>query len=229
MQQFINNRFKDLQFEPVQHKYTLDKSDIISVSKTIEKFYEQFPEGAAQRYADKNGLSVEVVQAAWDTNNKLACDFGHYVHDFGERYYSNRNLQPRNYHEVALVKFWNELPYTHTAVACEARVYTRNYWYSGTFDLLIYDSARNGYIIADYKTNKDLFKNFKEKKMLPPFENLLDNPFNHYQVQLSLYQIPLEEIGIKILERWIIWLQPNGEYTKFLANNYTDYLKQCLN
>jgi hypothetical protein len=80
------------------------------------------------------------------------------------------------------------------------------------------------YITGDYKTNEDLFKNYKEKKLLEPFDFLLDCPYNHYQIQLSLYQILLEQTNFFVSERWLIYLEADGNYKKYNCYNYTEYL-----
>ena len=85
-------------------------------------------------------------------------------------------------------------------------------------------------LIPTHNTNKDLFKNFKEKKLLKPFDNLLDNPFNKYQLQLSFYQILIEQIDfIKISSRKIIWIKPDGNYQLYDTEDYTEQLKQYYN
>jgi hypothetical protein len=224
----ITSKFGDLGFEPIEHKYTLDGQNLIPVSDVVSSFAEEFSDQISIDYAHRYGLNIKDVRASWKQSGDIACDFGHAVHAFGERYYSDKSEQPKNNHEFALVKFWNELPYTIRPIASEARVYTKQYRYAGTFDLLLYDESNDGYIIVDYKTNKDLFKNYKGRLMLSPFDFLLDNPYNHYQLQLSLYQIPLEEIGINIIDRWVIWLKGTGDYSIFKTDNYTEYLKQTL-
>lgn len=224
----ISSSFNSLEFEPVEHKYTLQGINMMAVSKVIDQFAEEFSDDIAIRYAEKNGLNVEDVRASWKSAGDIACDFGHQTHDYGEKYYYDKTLEPANNHEKALRQFWLDLPSHIKPVACETRVYTKRFRYAGTFDLLVYDELREGYIIVDYKTNKDLFKNFRGKMMLEPFDFLLDHPYNHYQIQLSLYQIPLEEIGIKVIDRWVIWLKPDAKYDKFETYDYTDYLKNNL-
>ena len=109
-------------------------------------------------------------------------------------------------------------------------MYHKELMYAGTLDILCYNKNTGEYIILDYKTNKDLFKNFKEKKLLKPFDNLLDNPFNKYQLQLSFYQILIEQIDfIKISSRKIIWIKPNGNYQLYDTEDYTEQLKQYYN
>ena len=71
-------------------------------------------------------------------------------------------------------------------------------------------------------------KNFKGKKMLSLFDDLLDMPLNHYQLQLSFYQILFEQIGLKVEGRKIIWLKPDGEYDMYDTEDYTGILKEYL-
>jgi hypothetical protein len=65
--------------------------------------------------------------------------------------------------------------------------------------------------------------------MLNPFELLLDNPFNKYQLQLSFYQILLEQIEcIKVSNRKIVWLVGDGEYRLYDVQDYTPILLEIL-
>lgn len=84
-------------------------------------------------------------------------------------------------------------------------------------------------LIPTHNTNKDLFKNYKGQTMIGPFNHLLDTPFNHYQLQLSYYQILLEQIeGLKISGRKLIWIKPTGDYLMYNLEDYTKELKQEL-
>ena len=58
--------------------------------------------------------------------------------------------------------------------------------FGGTADIILYNTKTNKYIIADYKTNEDLFKNFKGKKLNGVFSKHLENGYNKYQIQFSL-------------------------------------------
>ena len=114
-------------------------------------------------------------------------------------------------------------------VTAELRMYHFKHLFAGTADVLLFDTKNQTYIIADYKTNKDLNKNFRNKTMLAPFNNLLDSPLNHYQIQLSYYQILLEQIGVKVSRRIIVWLDLEGNYQMIDTEDLTDKLKEILN
>ena len=138
--------------------------------------------------------------------------------------------------EEATVKFWEEIPPCVVPILAENKVYDEGLGYSGTFDMLFYydaeleekDGTKSGFYIMDYKTNKDLYKNFNEKKLLPPFDELLDMPLNIYKLQLSLYQNCIELIGMHVVARSLIWLKPNGEYDKIKLEEYVKTLRNTL-
>jgi len=226
----IKESFKDLVFNEKEHIYSVDDKPFNgSVSKLIETFYEKFnaPKIAA-RTAKYRGISTEEVLAEWTATNKEAIERGNRVHLFGELYPFNRSLKPSCPQEEAVVKFWNELPEWIIPVGVEIKMYHKVFMFPGTADILLFNTKNQQYIIADYKTNKDLFKNFKEKKMLGIFNQFLDNPFNHYQIQLSFYQILLEQLGIKVYKRRIIWLQLDGNYITYDTQDFTQELGQYL-
>ena len=83
-------------------------------------------------------------------------------------------------------------------------------------------------LIPTHNTNEDLFKNYKGKTLLAPFEDLLDSPYNKYQLQLSMYQLLFEQSGFEVESRRIIWLKPNGTYENFKTEDLTQKLLKEL-
>ena len=80
-------------------------------------------------------------------------------------------------------------------------------------------------LIPTHNTNKDLFKNFQGQEMLSPFRDILDNPFNHYVIQLSFYQILLKQIcKLEIAGRKIIYLRRDGNYDIYNVPDVTNLL-----
>jgi hypothetical protein len=228
--QKITEPFKELSFEEQRHKYFVKGNAINkSVSSLIGEFYEHFDAKQVAPYsAIKMGLTTEEVLAHWATINQESRDRGHRVHNFGEVYQFNRNLRPSCPQEEAIVKFWQEVPEHILPVAAELRMYHFKHLFAGTADIILFDTKTQTYIIADYKTNKDLLKNYKGKTMLEPFSHFLDNPLNHYVIQLSYYQLLLEQVGVKVSKRIIIWLGLDGNYQLFNTEDVTPILKQTL-
>lgn len=199
------------------------------------------------------GMSKEQILAQWKVKSDRACDFGTDVHAFGESmfYYmigeperileeckeqfTEDGPQPSNPQEEAIVKFWNDLPENFVPVLAETKVFNRNgTQYAGTFDILFYyveepESPKNGLVIFDYKTNEDLYKNYNNQKLLWPFQDMLDQAVSYYTLQLGCYQVPLENLGYKVIARRLIWVRPNGSYEKVKINSIADRIRKALN
>jgi len=222
--------FEKLEFDEGKHLYSVNGDKInSSVSKIIKNFVKPFDaQRISKGVAEKEGVSQEVILKRWKQAGKEACDKGTRVHLFGELYPFDRSLKPSDGFEEAVIQFWNDLPEHIVPVIMELRMYHKDYLFAGTGDILLYNKLTGRYIIGDYKTNKDLFKNHKGKKMLGLFDDLLDMPLNHYQLQLSFYQILFEQIGLQVESRKIIWLKPNGTYDMYDTENYTGILKDYL-
>lgn len=155
-------------------------------------------------------------------------------------------LLPHSPKEEAVAKFNEDLFRTPNMypVLAETRVYTGankkvkklNNNYAGTFDILYYfkhptDSSKSGLLILDYKTNNDLYNQYNianNKTLLPPFDNMINQDLSMYTLQLSCYQIPLEDIGLKVLGRRIIWVKPDGNYEKIPVPDVTKQLRNIL-
>ena len=198
------------------------------------------------------GMSKEEILAQWAIKSGHACEFGTEVHAFGESMFyhmigepdkilpecvnkfKNGIPIPTNPHEEAVVKFWDDIPETFVPVLAETKVFNRNGTpYAGTFDILFYyvdekNPQNSGLVIFDYKTNEDLYKNFKQQKLLWPFHDMLDMSYSYYTIQLGCYQIPLENLGMKIVGRRLIWLKPDGNYESIKINGISNRVREAL-
>ena len=253
LREHITNSFGDIVFIEKTHKYFLKDKELKSVSKVVESFAKKFDsktkaqECYEKYYNDINsryyGKTTKQILKEWDLNNKRACNLGHEKHSYNEILFDfyTGNLDkielPANddYMSWNSIRFWEDLPVSYIPILSECRVYDEKLKYSGTFDLLcVWDRpnipVKDSLILMDYKSNKDLFKNFNDQRMLPPFENMRDSPAEgHYPLQLSLYQIPLENIGCKVLDRVLIYLnESRTNYGKYKMKNHTNKLKQIL-
>ena len=198
------------------------------------------------------GLTKEEILAQWAVKSGHACEFGTEVHAFGESmfYYMIGEPEkilpecadkfrdgiphPTSLHEEAVVKFWEDIPETFVPVLAETKVFNRNGTpYAGTFDILFYyvdekNPQKSGLVIFDYKTNEDLYKNFRGQKLLWPFNDMLDMSYSYYTLQLGCYQVPLENLGYKVIGRRLIWLRPDGTYDSVKVNGVSDRIREAL-
>lgn len=202
-------------------------------------------------------MTVDDIIESWKNISNEACSNGTSTHEFGEScfYYmigqydkilpdfkdrltddgGFKAILPK---EEAIVRLYEDMPKCVVPILAETKVYVEygKAGYAGTFDILFYYDAelqgfnneKSGLMVLDYKTNKDLYKNFKEQKMLPPFNELLDMPLSTYKLQLSLYENALYHIGMKVVGRRILWLKPDGEYEKINLESYRKELDREL-
>ena len=223
----VNNYFKDLKFDETTHTYTKLKKKLTPVSYVLKKFTEEFDsDKMSVLVANKRGITKEEVLKEWEDNKNKACELGTKVHLFGENYCRDRELKPTNGYEEAIVKWYSTKPDYIETTFLELQMFSDALGIAGTSDMVFYNTKTGKFKILDYKTNVDLFKNYKGKKMLKPFNNLLDSPYNKYQLQLSLYQILFEQTGYEIESRALVWIKPNGTYEVYKTEDYT---KQLLN
>lgn len=224
----FHNFFRGLTFQEDTHKYFLEGKPLnISVSGIYSKFKQPF-KGDAKAYALKNNLSEEEVKIKWKKAGEDSANFGSSVHLFGEKYMWEKSLEPANGFEKSVVNFWKVVPDYILPIQSELMMYHKKYMFSGTADIILYDTVHDEYIIADYKTNKDIHKNFGGQKMLPPFDFLLDTPFNHYKIQLSLYGMMFKQTGLKLGKSRIIWLQDEGNFYCYEVEDYEELLTKWL-
>lgn len=222
-----------------------------SESKAVETSQRNFDNPKSKYYR----MTPEMILEKWKSISTDACTTGTFRHEFGEScfYYMTGQYdkilpdyqdrltddggfiayEPK---EEAVVRFYEDIPECIVPILAETKVYDEELGYSGTFDILFYYDAelegktsdKSGLVIMDWKTNRDLYKNFMGKTLLYPFNELLDMPLSIYKLQLSLYQNCLNKIGLKVVARRILWLKPDGTYDKINLEEYVGVLREEL-
>jgi len=230
----IKQYFNALTFIEETHKYFVDGKQLkFSVSGLIHKYeHDNDWDKILKDCAARKGVTPEEEKARWDKEAEIGCELGTETHLFAEKYAEDRTLEPTTGHQKAVVNFWNDLPDFIIPLCLELQMYHKEYMFAGTADLIFYNTQTNQIIIGDYKTNKDLFKNFKMQKMKGPFSHLVDCPYNHYKLQLSYYQILLEQFlegtDIEVIGRKLIYLKADATYEMYDLDDYTDVLRNEL-
>ena len=215
--------FPGLKFTEYPHGYTLDGKEIPSMSSVLSKLSDKFNlEAASYNSAKKKGVEQDVIKKQWQFINESAVYGGHNTHNYGE---NGGNVDSK--HKEAVQQYLHNLPSYYKIVAKEIRMYTRKYWIAGTADLLLQDLRDGSFIISDYKTNKDLFKTYNDD-LHYPFDDYINSPYNKYIIQTNGYQIMLEEAGLVVKERHVVWVakrSASAMYTLFKLPDVTDKLK----
>ena len=246
----VIEKFSDIEFVEEGHKYTIDGVDYTSVSNIIKKYEPVVDwDKKAADYALKYGKKKEDVQKEWKLNNLKSTISGTRTHAFGESYTNilcghpeliceqNKPQYIEEYNtmvstypkEDAVKKFYDELEQNLHPVGAEFKLSSKHIKESlpicGTCDLLFYDSKKDGYVIGDWKTNKSLIKDFSRNNgimMTGCMSKYVDEPLSHYTLQFNIYQRMLESIGVKIVDRILIWLKDDGTYEKMHISKIDD-------
>lgn len=220
--------FRHLNFLKDNHTYDINGKNLKCVSNCLDNYKTSFDSNKiSEAYAKKNKLKQEDVLKQWEDKKNASCDLGTRVHDFAERRFYSKEITPTIGLEEAVMNYWDSIDKDKNLipVLCETRICSELLAYAGTFDLLLYDVKRKGLLVCDYKTNGDLYKNFRNQKLLKPFDFLLDNNFNKYQLQLSYYQIPLEDIDLKVIDREIIWLKEDSSFERLPTLDFSQHIR----
>lgn len=154
-------------------------------------------------------------------------------------------LAPIHPKEEAVAKFFDELPSSYHLVLNEAKVYSgKNPDASknlkeqicGTFDMLYWydgdgNQSKSGFVVMDYKTNGKLYSDYNRKfnrVLLPPFSNIIEEDYGLYIIQLNLYALMLEDIGLPVISKRIVWLKEDGTYQIIEVPNIVEVLRSAL-
>ena len=149
-------------------------------------------------------------------------------------------LAPIHPKEEAVRKFFDDMPATMHLVLNETKVYSgKNPDASknlrelicGTFDMLYYDDEMNGFVILDYKTNASLHSDYNRRFgriLLPPFDDMIEEDKSLYTIQLSLYSLMLEDIGLNVVDRRIVWLTNDGNYEIISVPDVSERLRKVI-
>lgn len=221
--------FKELKFETASHTYEVKGSPLTSVSNMIKGFVQKVDfDRIAYFIAKRDGITKQEVLQMWANKRDNSCSLGHKTHDYGENYFEGEYKEPTNGFESAIDSFWKSLPEHLIPIVFELQMYSVELGLAGTSDFILYNTLTGKFIIGDYKTNEDLFKNHKGKTLLKPFEDLLDCPYSKYEIQLSAYQILFEQTGYEVESRVILWLKPDGTYIFYKVQDLTDKIKKTI-
>lgn len=246
----ILDKFGNIEFIEEGHHYFIGEKEYVPVSHIIKEYEPVVDwDQKAEDYARKWRKNKDDVQRDWKLNNLKSTISGTRTHYFGESYtnllighpelicWQNQAQYIEEYNtmvptypkEEAIKKFYDELEKNLHPVGAEFKLSTQYISDArpicGTCDLLFYDSEEDGFVIGDWKTNKSLIKEYSRTNgihMVGPMSKFIDEPLSHYTLQFNIYQRLLESIGIKIIDRLLVWLKDDGTYEKIRIEKIPD-------
>lgn len=226
----IIKTFKDVNFIEDSHSYYVGREKLkMSISSLDKYFKEEVDFTKIAAYKDRSeGYPQGTHKILWRHKADLACALGTKVHFFGEVYCKYKNIFPRDGYEEAITKFWNDLPEHIIPVFTELVMYHKEKRIGGTADIILFNTKTKKFIIADYKTNEQLFDCYKGKKLKGIFSDLEETNFNKYQIQLNGYKLLFEQTGFEVEKMVVVWIKSNGTYEKHFVKDFSDKLKDFI-
>ena len=222
-------------FDEPTHIYTYDGKVIYGVTSFLERFIKKFDSDFwSKKKADEGGVTQEEILAQWDAKRDRSCDLGHMVHNYIENFYEKGSTEltddPEANERIEKFKLIYESRLGKLeSIGSEIRVLSKVWGLAGTIDKLYL--WENSIIVGDWKTNKKIKtdKDFAFGKLLYPFEKYKENEINKYSLQISLYQLLLEEAGIYSDYGFICHIPDKGEAKIYKLKDFRAELRTYMN
>lgn len=252
--------FNKFEFFEDGHYYKCNGKDIgISATRLIEQYSNPFDQqGIAEKVANKNQQIIDRISKdrwhteedfellnkilidktntvqgnldLWKHKNELACEKGHFSHEFAQSLWSGAIYQENIKSGLEAIKiplesikqqaknFYDDFKDKFTHIQDEQLVGSEEYDIASAVDHLFLDNKGKIWLI-DYKTNS-ILKGYNDdeknrrytKKMLIPLQNVKDDSIHHYYIQLSIYKYLIEKYtNINIYKLMIVYMSENIE------------------
>lgn len=176
-------------------------------------------------------ITIQDILAEWHYKRDFSCEKGITIHEYTQSLFSGNewHLRPfdssKEYLEVVKkikhhsLNYYNDYKDRYIHIKDELLIGVEWADVSSAIDHLFYDKVDKGVVIVDYKTNSYMDgyydnpnKKVYKKYMMIPFQDTLDNSYEHYKIQLSIYKYILQELlGIPVLRTEIVYLTENKE------------------
>ena len=126
------------------------------------------------------------------------------------------------FHKIYYEKLTKLVP-----VKFEQKVFSTKWGLAGTFDALF--TYKDQLVIVDWKTNKkfDTSSSYN-KKLLDPFETEDECKLTEYSIQISLYALMLEEVGLDVKMGYILYIGPEKDPVLHRFKDYREILRNYL-
>lgn len=148
--------------------------------------------------------------------------------------YGEKQMAVAKYYEDLnkVDNMWAVMPETKVYIESGNNPFGMNLNVSGTFDALFAFMDSKGKLklsVRDWKTNASLLNSYNMSMgntLLYPFDSgeFINQPKSMYTIQLSLYQLGLQQLGYEIGDRKLLWLTDSGEYFKIDVQDVTNIL-----
>lgn len=212
-------------FEESNHQYTIQNNECkpTSVTTLIHKFFPEFNADLiiSKMMKSKNwpnskyfGMTPKEIKDLWEKNRDEAANLGTKMHANIENYFNGLEHFTDTKEFSLFQDFWTnfcKINSTLTPYRTEWVVYDEECKIAGSIDFVL-KNQRDELVLIDWKRSKEIKKENRFQKGLPPFQEYDDCNYNHYRLQLNFYRHILEtKYNQKIAGMLIVVLHPNQD------------------
>ena len=239
--------FNDITFYDEPHKYYINGKELISVTTLIHKYQEDFDEEFWSDYkSNELNISQEIIKRAWNFINKKGTIKGSSIHDYAENLFQNKIFEyPKQLilnefgfdpvlNEYLTTKkhvdrFYSDVHNKLIPIRTEMVVYDKESLIGGMLDILFYNIKAKEFQIWDYKTNKKLTKENKNKHLKGSLFIIENCDLEIYSLQLGMYKYIIEKItGIKLGKSYIVWFSHNNDNYEIIETKDRSYYADLM-
>jgi ATP-dependent exoDNAse (exonuclease V) beta subunit len=187
-----------IEFHPEPHHYILGQEKLTSVTTLIHRWFPQFDaEAVAKKKAEREGSSFEALLLEWEKKRDQSSAFGTKVHLMAETIIQTKDDRAadhlaQNDREKAYLATLKEvllrIAKGYDFIESEKIIFSPTHKVAGTVDLLLRSKDTGEFVIADWKTNREIkFSGYRQEMGSGPCVHLQNCNFNHYSLQTSAY------------------------------------------
>lgn len=222
-------RDDNILFIPDGHIYQINGKPPpkMSVTSVAHKFFPEFDaDGIINKiFSKKNrtdkyiGMTKEQVKESWKKNGEEAAALGTTMHAQIEDFLNGIEIKERTPEFCQFLDFWAEFQRNCPNLKpfrTEWLIYDEITGVPGCIDFCVEDENGN-LMILDWKRSKEIKESNEWQKGFGPCAHLDDCNYNHYCLQLNIYEwILTHNYGKKIIGRFLVIFHPNQEKYKMM-------------
>lgn len=234
----LNKAFGDFKFFADDHHYEYKGKRVgISVTRLIEQYTNEFDsQEIAQKVANKENRDIQDVLAEWKYKNEFSKAKGSTSHEYAQSLWSGEKwifdsfdncpeyIDAINKIKKQAENFYIDHKDIYELVSVEYIVGDKEADCASAIDMLLRNKITGELVLVDFKTNSYMTgynKTAYKKPMKVPLQNLNDDAYNHYCIQLPIYKYWLEEkANLKVSDMFIVYFSENIENYKIIEVPY---------
>jgi hypothetical protein len=233
--QKLKDKFNYICFENESHSYSNQEGEEYrSVSSIINQFSTPFDvEYYSQKSSEYKNIPQDEIKSLWAIRRDFSIVKGTEFHLYAQVFLSEQrkfDYLTSIQNEIKLFhEFWEKNNQSYQVIATELIVADDELKIAGTVDCIVRHIKSKNYFIFDWKTNREIEKKYKSKKMLKPISHLEGNNLNKYYLQMSFYKYLLNKnTDINIKNSFIVHFSSLPNYkiyqTKDLSQEINDII-----